>query len=320
MAPALRLRRASSPTPPTAEAHAPPQETWLACDRREAVVARASLWWNETARLDGQRCGYIGGYRAGSRSAARALLRHACARLREAGCAIAVGPIDGSTWHGYRLVTGGAKRPAFFLEPQNPAAWVGDMAAAGFSPVATYHSRLTTRLTYEDPALPGIERRLARAGVGLRRLDPARLNEELRDIYGLAHACFSDHLLYTRIPERSFEATYRALARRGGHRHVVLAERGRRLVGFAFAIPDHAQAQRGAPIDTLVLKTMAVAPGRAFAGLGRLLFHEINREARTCGFRAVIHALMHDANASAAYSRRFAEVIRRYALFAKALT
>ncbi len=317
MAPALQLRRA--PASATTEAHAPPQETWLVCDRREAVAARASLWWHETARLDGRRCGYIGGYRAGSRSAARALLRHACDRLREAGCAIAVGPIDGSTWHGYRLVTGGTKRPAFFLEPRNPAAWVGDMTAAGFSPVATYHSRLTTRLTYEDPALAGLERRLARAGVGLRRLDPARPREELRDIYRLAHACFSDHLLYTRIPERSFEATYLALARSGDHRHVVLAERGRRLVGFAFAVPDRAQAERGAPIDTLILKTMAVAPGRAFAGLGRVLFHEINREARTCGFRAVIHALMHDANASAAYSRRFAEVIRRYALFAKAL-
>jgi len=304
---------------PSELAHDSPQETWLVRDRQDRVVACASLWCNETASLGSRRCGYIGHYRATDRQAADDLLSHICARLRHRGCGFAVGPINGSTWHDYRLVTGGADRPAFFLEPQNPAAWVDDMADAGFSPIATYHSNIVTDLDYEDPSVTRIERRLAQSGVTLHRLDKSRLKAELRSIYQLAQECFANNFLYTPIPESAFESAYFELAERNDCRHVVLAEQDDRLVGFAFAIPDYAQGQTGNPIDTLVLKTMAVAPGRTFAGLGRVLFHEIHQDARSCGYQAVIHALMHDANASAAASRRYAKPVRQYALFGKAL-
>ena len=310
--------RVAPPSPATLRREEP-GETWLAYDGDDAVAACASLWWRDTPRLDRRRCGYIGHYRAADRQAAQALLKHACGRLRSQGCEVAVGPANGSTWRDYRLVTGGADHPAFFLEPRNPPVWVRDMTDAGFSVVATYHSRLTTRLDYKDPALQDIKWRLSKSGVRLRGLDHARLKDDLRAIYDLTHDCFSDNFLYSRIPFGSFEAMYAGLAAGDGAQHVVLAEQAGRLVGFVFAIPDYAGQDTDTRPSALILKTLAVRRMRALAGLGRVLIHEINRHARVCGYRAVIHALMHDANVSAAYSRRFADVIRRYALFAKVL-
>ncbi|MDJ1169798.1 hypothetical protein PMG71_10200, partial [Roseofilum sp. BLCC_M154] len=52
---------------------------------------------------------------------------------------------------------------------------------------------------------------------------------------------------------------------------VLLAEQRKKIVGFLFALPDFCLKQRKLPIDTLILKTVAVLPQRDYAGLGSLL-------------------------------------------------
>jgi hypothetical protein len=86
-------------------------------------------------------------------------------------------------------------------------------------------------------------------------------------------------------------------------------------VGFLFALPD----VRNDPAGTLIIKTVAVAPGATQAGLGSLLVGLVQREAHACGFRRAIHALMHQRNVSQNISRRYARTIRRYALFSRFL-
>ena len=90
-------------------------------------------------------------------------------------------------------------------------------------------------------------------------------------------------------------------------------------MGFVFAVPDLLQALRGRQPDTLVLKTLAVMPGRDTAGLGRLILARLHESARALGFRRVIHALMEESNSSTVLSGRTAGVFRRYALFSKDL-
>lgn len=101
---------------------------------------------------------------------------------------------------------------------------------------------------------------------------------------------------------------------------ILLAEREGKAVGFLFAAPDLLQAQRGAPIDTLILKTVAVLPGRAYAGLGILLAERCHAKARDLGYRRVVHALMHDANRSRNVSAHYATPIRGYTLFSRQLS
>jgi len=67
------------------------------------------------------------------------------------------------------------------------------------------------------------------------------------------------------------------------------------------------------------LKTFAVLPGRAYAGLGNVLVAHSHRIARALGYRRAIHALMYEGNNSLIISNRFSRPFRRYTLFAKVL-
>ena len=94
-------------------------------DRHLTVVeggelkARASVWWTTHLRNAGMRVGAIGHYAARDEVTGHEVLSRACDLLQAAGCALAVGPMDGNTWRSYRFVTErGAERP-FFLEPDN---------------------------------------------------------------------------------------------------------------------------------------------------------------------------------------------------------
>ncbi|MDJ1169803.1 GNAT family N-acetyltransferase, partial [Roseofilum sp. BLCC_M154] len=100
---------------------------------------------------------------------------------------------------------------------------------------------------------------------------------------------------------------------------VLLAEQRKKIVGFLFALPDFCLKQRKLPIDTLILKTVAVLPQREYAGLGSLLIFQCHQIAKKLGYQSVIHALMYQGNSSLNISQRYAQPIRQYTLFAKAI-
>ena len=102
-------------------------------------------------------------------------------------------------------------------------------------------------------------------------------------------------------------------------RSSIFATHHDRTVGFVFNVPDALQARRGESIDTVVLKTLAVVPDRGYAGLGSYLTQQTHRVARGLGYRRVIHALMHEKNVSLNISARYANLFRRYVLFARPL-
>ena len=101
---------------------------------------------------------------------------------------------------------------------------------------------------------------------------------------------------------------------------VTLAMHEARVVGFAFTLPDLLQGRAGGVIDTAIMKTLAIIPESRFAGLGTHLGAANRRAAHLLGYRRMIHALMHESNASRSISARYAPTeLRRYTLFAKAL-
>ena len=102
-----------------------------------------------------------------------------------------------------------------------------------------------------------------------------------------------------------------------GRRQANLGQRGEDLVGYVFAIPDFAQATRGAPIDTFLIKTVAILPEPALRGLGGVLVERAHQAGRQLGFRRCIHALMHEDNVSRNISRHSATTMRRYTLFSR---
>lgn len=293
---------------------------WLLLDTRQTVVARCSLWWRQTPAYRDHRLGLIGHYAAVDPAAGEQLLQWGCAQLAARGCTLAVGPMDGSTWRCYRLVTERGDRPPFFLEPDNPIDWPEHFTAAGFTSLSTYISTLTGNLTGLTGQLDRVARRAADRGITFRPLNLDALASDLHQIYAVSTAAFQRNFLYTPIEEREFVAIYRPLRPYLQPELIIIAEQADRPIGFVFALPDLYQAQRGHPIDTVIVKTVAVHPHHRIAGLGSLLVARCQEIACGLGYSRAVHALMHTANDSRKISRRSdSKVIRQYVLFAKQL-
>jgi L-amino acid N-acyltransferase YncA len=293
-----------------------PDAHWLLL-RGETIAAACSLWWRNVPIEPDQTLGLIGHYGADGDESAQYLLSHACNELMQQGCTKAIAPINGSTWQSYRFVCDRGQEPSFFLEPDHPDEYPQQFQDQGFSILATYRSTLTTDLLQHDPRLEQVEQRLVKQGVKVRSLDLQQFEQELEKIYQLSIVSFRQNFLYTPIPKSVFLAQYLQVKPYLKPELVLIAEQDQRLVGFIFAIPDLCQTQRG--IDTVIIKTAAVLPGRAYAGLGNLLLVKVQAIAHSLGYRRAIHALMHDGNHSRNISDRYGQVIRRYAVFAKDL-
>ena len=282
------------------------------------VLAHCALWWRETPLHAGQRVGAIGHFAARGAEAGVRILSEACARLAAQGCALAVGPMDGNTWRGYRLVTHRCSEPPFFLEPDNPADWPEFFCMAGFSVAASYCSVLQHERTIADPRIEDVAHRAAIGGIRIRALDITQLERELHGLHALCLAAFSRNFLFTPLGRDEFIAQYSRLRPYLRPELILIAERDDQPVAFLFALPDALEAQRGA-VTTAIVKTVAALPGRAYAGLGHVLFAGAVQTAMDIGFTRVIHALMHDANGSLKCSQKYGSVIRRYALYGREL-
>lgn len=299
--------------------------------RDDEPSARCTLWWHATSALDGHRVGYIGHFathadaptRADAPAysdSARGLLDHACRRLFDQGCTLAVGPMDGSTWQRYRFVTERGADPPFFLEPDNPDAWPGHFGDAGFAPLARYTSARDLDLRRLDPRAGDLAARMRSLDVQIRQMDPRGFAAEVDRIYDVSIASFAAAFLYSPIDRAQCHALYAPLERFVRPELVFIAQQRDVPVGFVFAIPDWLQAQRGAAIDTAIVKTIAILPDPQFSGLGGLLLSQCRQRIAELGYTQAIHALMHDANTgSRRLSDRFGTTIRRYTLFSKAL-
>lgn len=286
------------------------------------ILASCALWTGRPPSLDGTRLGCIGRFHATDGAAASATLQAACDWLAGQGCRLAVGPLDASTWHRYRLVTECSAEPPFFMEPANPPEWPGFWRDAGFGPFATYHSSLNETLSPQDELRDAASSKARAAGLSLRPLHIADFDRELRAIFELSLTAFADNFLYSPIAWEEFAALYARMKSQLDPRLVLLCDdpsRAGKLAGYIMAFPDLLERQRTGACRTVILKSMAVHPEWRSLRLGSWLIAQAQVSAMSLGMNRSIFALMHDDNPSARISRHYARVIRRYTLFAREL-
>jgi GNAT superfamily N-acetyltransferase len=267
---------------------------------------------------------------AAGREATHRLFAAAAADLRRQGCGPIIGPMDGDTWHRYRLNLGPFDEPPFLMEPHNPPHYAALWEEAGFRPLAEYLS-----LRVDDPAallgaLCGARPPLP-SGYRLRRLSRLRFRRDLDHLYELSRRSFREAFLYTEISRSEFHALYRGARFLIDPDLVWFAESAGQPVAFLFAMPDRQRAlvelrRRRGPAALLAflrhrrsrtvnVKTLAVLPEHRRAGIARGLLREVYGRAIAKGYDAANHCLIREGNPSERLDMGLGRTLRRYRLY-----
>jgi len=265
--------------------------------------------YRDAPSFEGLKTAAIGGFHCDSVEAGAALLREAAALLAAEGYAALLGPMDGDTWHTYRVVTESDGSAPFALEPASGPHDRTAFEANGFAPVSSY---VSTRATLADAIGQGAP--VTVAGVTVTPWDGQNADRLIGGLFDMSGSSFAGKAFFKPIAREEFLKLYQPLLPAIDPRFVLFARDQNGLIGFLFGLPNLAEGKQP---RTVILKTYASAR----PGVGHLLADTFHRAARDFGFADVIHALMHVDNASLARSKRHeARIFRRYALMARRLS
>jgi GNAT superfamily N-acetyltransferase len=269
------------------------------------LVARLSL---SLQGPEGLPVGMLGFFEAlDDPEAVSSLFAEGISWLHKAGAGRVIGPMDGDTWHRYRLNVGPWDDPPFLLEPVNPPYYQRLWEGNGFRVLSRYFSKRVPAAAVVEH-LEARSREALAAGYRLRPIDLDRFEDELAVLYRLSRESFRNAFLYTDVPEEEFLALYRSARPLLDPDLVLLAQApDGRDVGFLFAYPD-----RGGVVD---FKTMGVLPGHRRAGVAAALFHRGHRAAVEKGFAQANHCLIREGNPSALLDGGAGRVMRWYCLY-----
>ncbi|HEY0511477.1 MAG TPA: hypothetical protein VGH73_06215 [Thermoanaerobaculia bacterium] len=298
------------------------------------LVARRSPALADAA---GRPYGMLGFFEAleGHPEAVAGLFTAAIGWLRESGGSMAgriIGPMDGDTWHRYRLNVGPWDAPPFLLEPYNPPFYEALWTANGFAVLERYFSKRVEPSAVAAHLAARAREALA-GGYRLRPLDPARFRAELGLLYELSRRIFAGNFLYTEISADEFVALY-AGARALLDPDLVLfaSSPAGEDAGFLFAYPDRFRAvaamrgERGLlaklrflrhrrEADAVDFKTLGVLAEHRRSGVAAALLHEGHRRAAEKGYAHANHCLFKEGNPSGDLDGGVGRTIREYRLY-----
>ncbi len=235
--------------------------------------------------------------------------------LLERGKRWCIGPLNGDTWHSYRVSEPDDNHPFFLDNYHKP--WYGDMfRKAGYESAATYRSTIAPPQTDTAIRCNRFSSIFADRGIITRPISLEHFDEEVSGIHSLCISAFSNNFLYTPASRDEILPMYQALKSVINPQFVMVCEDARNdLLAFIFCIDDlYNNKKKG-----LIIKTVAVKPVAKARGLGTYLVEKAHLLAGSQGYDYVIHALMHDQNISTQIANESSAIHRRYTLFGKRL-
>jgi hypothetical protein len=224
-----------------------------------------------------------------------------------------IGPVDGDTWHKYRLPLAGFSAPNF-LEPSYHPFSQADFLAAGMPVIATYHSSAVEDLTLAMQKLAEGEtldqRAITAGGIKVRSIRLDAFDGEMALLHRFCLEAFKQNFLFNTIDLPAFQSLYRPVAGLLRSELVLIAEdRQGKILAVVLTVPEPGMRR------TIVVKTLA-RHATAPRGLGRYLFFEVLARAHQLGYERAECSLMKDDNFSSFLPDQIGgKVVRRFALF-----
>jgi GNAT superfamily N-acetyltransferase len=201
----------------------------------------------------------------------------------------------------------------------NPDTWPLHFTKNGFQSLKTYYAYLATDLSCPQPKIQLLNESLIQKGIKFRQINPDCFEDELHRLYALCLLSFSENFLFIPICEQEFMNLYLPFKSSIRPELVIIAEQQDVPIGLVFGIPNYLQADQEQPIDTFILKLLAVHPAHRAMGLGSVLFARCHSAAQHLGYARAIHTYIIEDNISRKISSHYARPIREYHLFVKEL-
>lgn len=247
--------------------------------------------------------GMIGFFEASNEPAlVQVLLREAASWLRAQGTRQIVGPMDGDTWHRYRVNAGPFEDPPFLLEPVNPPYYASLWSP--FEVIERYSSKRVDDIALLIDQLAPMHARAMQRGYRIRPFD----GSELPLVWKLSLEIFKGNRFYSGLSLEEFLKLYAGIDRLLVPELVLFAELAGEPVGFLFAYPDTAP-------NAVDYKTIGILPAHRRGYLGWALLYRAYASALEMNRPVANHCLMHESNASQSMDAGHGATFREYYLY-----
>lgn len=287
-------------------------------------IAGSLYLWHNRPDYKGQKTSYIGNVTVNEpfREKGEEIFEEIFKELKNEKVQVIIGPLNGTTWNTYRYVTEKRERPKFLMEPWNEDYYPDLFEKTGFVSLARYISSISENMKKSE----NIERKMEKIKkfdfynhIKVESVENKDLNEVLNNVYDLTIEAFKNNFLYTELDREIFLKMYMSYKNKLVKQFFKLVYLKEELVGYVFGIPDYAELYYKEKVDTVILKTIAVAPKYNGKGIGYILIDEFIKEAQNNGYSNIIYALMHESNVSKNTGLLLGEKLREYTLFIKEL-
>ena len=211
----------------------------------------------------GKRTVSVGDFQCDSPAHGAELLSAVESKCRAGGFGALIGPMDGDTWHAYRVVAASDGSPPFLMEPASGVHVYSAFEAGGFAPISSYVSaRTTLREAIGSGAPASVD------GVTVTSWDGSNPESLLEHIFDMCEILFARNPFFKPIAKSEFLAHYRPMLSAVDPRLVFSARSGDQLLGFLFAIPNWLEGRTPASV---ILKTYASTQRGVRPSVGRYI-------------------------------------------------
>lgn len=229
------------------------------------------------------------------------LLRQA----KDKGIKKLLGPISGSIWHAYRVISVPGNEDHFPSEPVTDPRYFSFLNDKNPEKIVEYHSAYRQRFNRIIKHTRKSYKSLKNKEIEIRKLS-AFDEESALSVYNLSLRVFEGNWGYVPLSPEEFLQLYSSDKIEEYIASVYVALSGNKIIGFS----SNMQYK-----DSLIMKTIAVDPEYQQTGVASGLVHVVHSKAKSAGIRRIIYALVRKTNKIKHFPTDDVKILREYAGF-----
>lgn len=214
------------------------------------------------------------------------------------------GPVNGTVWHPYRVISETSNEPFFIHEPLSSTSYFNLLAASNPQLQLDYHSAYRTHfeIILQQTARSYVEMGSNRIAIVKEELNP----NVLKMIYELSVSIFSQNPGYYPLLYSDFVNLYSQSESRVSKPVIFMVYHNQDPIGFSYNLEEGSH---------LIMKTIGVKKEWQEKGVGNALVHEIHQYAQRSHKTKVIYALIRVDNKIQHFPKDDVHIFRKYSAF-----